>query len=159
MAGAPEAAAKALVLAICRRILPQRRAVHLLLFGGPGEWTELRLARGSGGLEALLGFLALAFQAGTDLDGPLVRALDLLEDRELRKADILLVTDGLVEVRPDVLERLARAREESGVRVFSVVLDTWRLQSMAAFSDEAWQLDPRALARAAGVFERVGPQR
>ncbi|MEM6931537.1 MAG: hypothetical protein AAF602_31695, partial [Myxococcota bacterium] len=37
MEGPPELAAKALVLAVCRKVIPKGRTVHLILFGGPGE--------------------------------------------------------------------------------------------------------------------------
>jgi uncharacterized protein with von Willebrand factor type A (vWA) domain len=144
MEGAPELAAKALVLAVCRSALPRGRVVHLLLFGGKGEKTEIRLRRGLGGLEGLLTFLEAAFHSGTDFDGPLVRALELLEEQQLDLADILVVTDGLCRAHPDVIRQVDRAKEQRGVRVYSVVLGNDDPRGVAPFSDTVLHVDPKA---------------
>jgi len=159
MEGPPELAAKALVLAVCRKVLPRGRPVHLILFGGPGERTEIRLRRGLGGLEGLLDFLELSFHSGTDFDGPLLRALDLLEETDLNAADILVVTDGLCRAGPHVVKRVALARETRGVRIWSVVLGRRDVRGVAPFSDEVWQLDPTDAAQAVGLVQKMGRTR
>ncbi len=159
MEGAPELAAKALVLAVCRKVIPRGRRVHLILFGGPGERTEIRLRRGLGGLEGLLDFLELSFHSGTDFDGPLLRALDLLEEDDLSSADLLVVTDGLCRAAPEVVDRVASAREARGVRVWSVVLGRRDVRGVAPFSDEVWQLDPTEAADAVGLVQKMGRRR
>ena len=159
MEGAPELAAKALVLAVCRKVIPRGRKVHLILFGGPGERTEIRLRRGLGGLEGLLDFLAMSFHSGTDFDGPLLRALDLLEEDDLNAADILVVTDGLCRAAPEVVDRVAHSRENRGVRVWSVVLGRRDVRGVAPFSDEVWQLDPTEAADAVGLVQKMGSRR
>ena len=138
------------------RQIPQGRIVHLILFGGPGQRTELRLQRGLGGLEGLTEFLGLSFHSGTDYDGPLIRATELLHDQALERADILVVTDGLAEAHPEIVARLQEARERRGARVWSVVLDSHRTGGVEPFSDEVWQMDPWEAARAAGVVGRFG---
>ena len=143
MEGAPELAAKALVLAVCRSAVPRGRVVHLLLFGGPGEKTEIRIRRGLGGLEGMLQFLESAFHSGTDFDGPLVRALELLDEQQLDLADILVVTDGLCRAHPDVVKQVDDARERRGVRVWSVVLGNDDPRGVAPFSDTVLHVDPR----------------
>jgi uncharacterized protein with von Willebrand factor type A (vWA) domain len=142
MEGPPELAAKALVLAVCRVAVPRGRAVHLLLFGGPGERTELRVARGLGGLEAILAFLQQRFRSGTDFDGPLLRALELLDERDLDRADILVVTDGLCRAAPEVVKKVADSRARRGVKVWSVLLGTHDDRGVAPFSDEVVRVDP-----------------
>jgi len=144
MEGEPELLAKALVLSVCRRALPQGRVVHLLLFGGPGERLEIRLQRGRRGLEGLLDFLERAFHGGTDFDGPLVRALELLEERDLLRADILVVTDGLGRAAPDIVDRVNTAREARGVRVWSTVIGREDVRSVAPFSDQVQTLPTTA---------------
>lgn len=142
MAGAPELAAKALVLALCRRVVPQGRLVHLILFGGPGERTEIRIRRGLGGLEGLIDFLNLSFHSGTDFDGPLLRAMDLLEEQELRAADVLVVTDGLCRANRRVVERVEEVRRAFAARVWSLVLGRRDVTGVAPFSDEVHRVDP-----------------
>jgi uncharacterized protein with von Willebrand factor type A (vWA) domain len=155
MEGPPELAAKALVLAVCRRVLPRNRTVHLILFGGEGERTEVRLRRGRGGLEALLEFLLASFRSGTDFDGPLLRAMDLLEEQELLRADILVVTDGLCRATPAVVERVTTVRDAMGARVWSVVLGRADPRGVEPFSNEVLVLDPASAASATGLLKRL----
>lgn len=143
MEGAPELAAKALVLAVCRAAVPRGRVVHLLLFGGRDERTELRIRRGLGGLEGMLTFLQQRFHSGTDFDGPLLRALELLDEQELDLADILVVTDGLCRVAPEVVKRVRASREARGVRVWSVLLGNDDDRGVRPVSDTVIHVDPR----------------
>ncbi|MFT7521601.1 MAG: hypothetical protein ACI9MC_003752 [Kiritimatiellia bacterium] len=140
MQGAPELAAKALILAICRRVLPQGRIVHLLLFGSRDQGLELRLQAGRGGLEPLLDFLASSFDGGTDFDTPLLRALDLLEEQELRDADVLVITDGQAAASMDVVARVEEVRRAVDLKVWSVVLGGRWLDGVSSFSDQVWTL-------------------
>lgn len=156
MRGAPEMAAKALVLAVCRRVLPQRRTLHLLLFGGPGEWTELRLRSGLGGLEDLLEFLTMSFDAGTDFDGPLLRAMELLDERDLERADVLVVTDGLGRASKEVIARVDAERAKRDFQIWSVVLGSHDDWGVRKFSDAIWALVPDEAAKAAGLIRRFG---
>jgi len=155
MEGPPELCAKALVLAVCRHVIPRGRVVHLILFGGPGERTEIRLRRGLGGLEGMLAFLQQSFHSGTDFDGPLLRALDLLEEQGLAAADILVVTDGLCRAGPDVIERVQETRARVGVRVWSVVLGHRDTRGVEPFSDEVLQIDPTGSAGAARALRSI----
>lgn len=155
MEGPPELAAKALVLAVCRKVIPKGRVVHLILFGGPGERTELRLRRGLGGLEGMLAFLQRSFHSGTDFDGPLLRAMDLLEESELEAADVLVVTDGLCRAAPEVVDRVSQVRERRGVRVWSVVLGHRDTRGVDPFSDEVLRIDPTQAASAATVVRSI----
>lgn len=141
MIGAPERLAKAVVLAVARRVLPEGRALHVLLFGSRGEGTEIRLQRGQAGLAPMLAFLAQGFQGGTDFDTPLLRALDLLDERELDRADVLVVTDGLAQATLEVVAAVERARERRGVRVLSLVIGPHPLDGVLPFSDEVWGME------------------
>ncbi|MEO0605157.1 MAG: VWA domain-containing protein, partial [Myxococcota bacterium] len=156
MEGPPELAAKALVLAVCRKVIPKGRTVHLILFGGPGEQTEIRLRRGLGGLEGMLAFLQRSFHSGTDFDGPLLRAMDLLEEQELELADVLVVTDGLCRAGEHVVRRVDEVRASTGVRVWSVVLGHRDARGVEPFSDDVLLLDPTEAAQAAGFVRRLG---
>ncbi len=156
MEGPPELAAKALVLAVCRKVIPRGRTVHLILFGGPGERTEIRLRRGLGGLEGMLAFLQRSFHSGTDFDGPLLRAMDLLEEQELELADVLVVTDGLCRAAQSVVRRVEEVRQKRGLRVWSVVLGHRDARGVEPFSDDVLLLDPTEAAQAAGFVRRIG---
>ncbi len=137
MVGDPERLAKAVVLAVCRRVLPRGRRVVVVGFGARGELTEAALVPG-GSPEPLLRLLATRFGGGTDFDHALARALDVAEATE--GADVLLVTDGLGRVAPALAAR-ARALAGSGgprVRVALVGLD--RGEALAGVTDVVWHL-------------------
>ena len=139
MEGAPEVIAKALVLAVMRRVLPRGRRVRLLLFGGPGEFQDRDLGRGPGAMRHFLDFLAMGFRSGTDFDAPLERALDLLDEERYERADVLLITDGYAYASDAVVRRVQRLRRELGFSVVSVVIGG-DPRGVRAFSDRIWTL-------------------
>lgn len=158
MRGPPGVMAKAVLLAVVRRVVPQGRAVHVLLFGSLGESTELRFRRGAGGLEDLLAFLALSFDGGTDFDTPLQRALVLLEERDLQDADLLVITDGYARATPEIEAAVKQARLGRGARCFGVVVPGGTDDGLVGFADPIWRLDGDpasvvALVRQVGAIE------
>ena len=145
MEGPPEVIAKALILAVMRRVLPKGRRMRLMLFGGPGDFRDMDIHKGPGAMRHFLDFLAMRFNAGTDFDGPLQRALDLLEEERYEQADILLVTDGYGHARGDVVRRLERLRDDLGFEVVSVVVGS-SPRGVASFSDRVWLVPPHSTA-------------
>lgn len=141
MSGPREIVAKALVLAVLRRVLPQGRAVRLMLFGGPGDFRDEDIKPGNAGLRTLMEFLSMGFNAGTDYDGPLERALDLLQRERYQRADLLIVTDGYCEAGDAIVQRLQDARETIGVRVTSVIV-SGESAGVEPFSDHIWAVAP-----------------
>lgn len=140
MQGAPEEVAKALVLSLARQARRKRRPVRLLLFGGPGEITVHELRPDRVGLSALLEFLSMGFNAGTDFDSPLRRAAEMLDDDVFDKADVLVVTDGYGSTTAETRQILAAAKDQRGFRILSVVVggDPY---GVGEFSDDVWLVD------------------
>ena len=64
----------AVVIAALRAAHGNQRGCRLIAFGGPGELLEGDLA-GRGGLTALLDFMGMGFDGGTDIQTPIERAL------------------------------------------------------------------------------------
>ncbi|MFT5685705.1 MAG: hypothetical protein ACI8RZ_006659, partial [Myxococcota bacterium] len=139
MSGMPEIIAKALVLAVMRRVLPKGRRVRLMLFGGPGDFQDRDIGRGPAAMQHFLDFLSMRFDAGTDFDGPLERALDLLAEERYERADVLLVTDGYARASHAVVERVRSLRQELGFEVVSVVIGGDR-RGVSGFSDRVWTI-------------------
>ncbi|MFK7927741.1 MAG: VWA domain-containing protein, partial [Myxococcota bacterium] len=155
MDGPPELASKALVLALCRRVLPQGRAVHVLMFGGRGQHLEVRIRRGRAALDGLLDVLTQSFDGGTDFDGPLLKALDMLQDQELHRSDILVVTDGHAVTAPYVDLRVQQVREALGLSVVSIIMGAGPTDGVDGFSDEVWRLAPSKLDGALGLLRNA----
>ncbi|TVQ91569.1 MAG: VWA domain-containing protein [Deltaproteobacteria bacterium] len=155
MKGEPEWVAKALLLAVARRVLRQGRELHLLLFGGRGQRFERHLRRGRAAVDGLLDALALTFDGGTDFDGPLLRALELVATESFRHADVLVLTDGQAAALPTVVESVRREREARDVRVVTVVVGPRGAAGVEAFSDEVIVIRKATLSGLSRVWQSL----
>ena len=120
MHGLAEQVSKALVLEALRIAKTQKRACLVYLFGGADEL--LTLDNQSLTLPELLDMLRGSFSGGTDVNAPLLAALQRLQQQDWQLADILLVSDGEFEVSTELQQQVERAKEQLGVRVFGLQL-------------------------------------
>jgi len=144
MRGAPETIAKAVVLQAVRTAHAERRGCLLLAFGGPDELVERELARGPDALAALLDLIGQGFDGGTDVQGPIERAIERVHEARWASADLLVVSDGEFGCTPATLARLADARERLGLRVQGVLVgDRETLGLLSVADDIFWVRDWR----------------
>jgi uncharacterized protein with von Willebrand factor type A (vWA) domain len=122
MQGGAEGVAKAIVLEAMRSAHAQRRPCHVFAFGGPDELLELELPVDTGGIARVTDFLAQAFRGGTDICGPLERAIARLEDRRWQLADLLIASDGEFGATAELVDRLNAVKRETGLRVQGVLI-------------------------------------
>eukprot|EP00629_Pelagomonadales_sp_RCC1024_P008587 CAMPEP_0119286126 /NCGR_PEP_ID=MMETSP1329-20130426/33366_1 /TAXON_ID=114041 /ORGANISM="Genus nov. species nov., Strain RCC1024" /LENGTH=410 /DNA_ID=CAMNT_0007286855 /DNA_START=9 /DNA_END=1238 /DNA_ORIENTATION=- len=138
MTGGREAIAKGVALATCRVAAAQKRAGLVLAFGAADELAEVRCPGAdatAAEVDRLLDFLERGFGGGTDVVGPLRRAVAALEgageaDSELADADILLVSDGELLDPPadeETLAALDRLRRTRDLRVQGLLVGRSRL--------------------------------
>jgi uncharacterized protein with von Willebrand factor type A (vWA) domain len=140
MYGEREWLAKGALLNVARATFAQGRAMHVIVFGGRGQRLERSLGRGGSTASALLDLLAFSFDGGTDFDGPLNRALDLVSEPPWAAADVWIVTDGEGGVDPATMERMRQSRDRFGVRVIAGLVDSAR-NRRPDWTDEAWAID------------------
>lgn len=144
MRGAPETLAKAVALEALRTAHREGRACVLMAFGGPGEIVQHELAPTREGLRALLDLMGQAFDGGTDVQGPIERAVDLVHQARWACADLLIVSDGEFGCVPATLARLDDARQQLGLRVQGVLVgDRETLGLMEVADDIHWVRDWR----------------
>ncbi len=151
MQGGAEAVAKAVVLEAARAAHAQRRPCHVFAFSGPDEVVDLELGADLGGLERLTQFLGQTFSGGTDICGPLERALGRLDDEGWQLADLLIASDGEFGATPALAGRVARARTEAGLRVQGILIgdrETIGLHELA--TDILWVRDWRRFGQGDG---------
>ena len=122
MQGGAEAVAKAVVLEAVRTAHAQHRSCHVFAFGGPDELVELELAVDSDGIDRLTRFLGQAFHGGTDICGPLEKAIAKLEDQRWRSADMLIASDGEFGATRETAARLDAVKRKLGLRVQGVLI-------------------------------------
>ncbi len=122
MRGQPNAVACAVELALMRTALQERRRFVCIPFSGPGEFEVFDPGPSPDPL-SLIDHLERFYGGGTEPYAPLLTAIDLVqEDPSLRQGDVLIITDGTFGPPPaEFLERLAKARDDPGVKVVAVV--------------------------------------
>ena len=132
MAGAPEAVAKALILAVIRVAHEEGRDCLLYAFSGPDEVAECDLSGVRAEKERLLDFLALSFHGGTDVAGPITQAVERVRSARWARADVLVVSDGEFPVPNETIEMTSDARSSAGLRVHGVLVASGRSPAMEA---------------------------
>ena len=144
MKGAPEHIAKAVVLEAARTAHREGRGCRVIAFGGPDEIVEWSLSFGPQGLDALLAFIGQSFDGGTDIAGPIERAVARVHQAEWQDADLLIVSDGEFGSTPQALAQLDDARERFGLRVQGVLVgDRETLGLLEVCDDIHWVRDWR----------------
>lgn len=144
MQGGAESVAKATVLEAVRVAHAQQRPCHIFAFGGPDEVVEMELAVDTEGIDCLIRFLCQSFRGGTDICGPLERAIAKLEDERWQLADLLIASDGEFGATASVVERLRGAKDELGLRVQGVLIgDRETIGLLEVADDVFWVRDWR----------------
>lgn len=122
MRGLPENIAKAIVLECLKVATEQKRQCFVYTFGGPGEIAEFELEASAKSIQKIISFLSMSFSGGTDVDGPLNRALNQCKKNDWQKADIMLVSDGAFHADTGLKSRITRRKNKSGLTVHGVVV-------------------------------------
>jgi uncharacterized protein with von Willebrand factor type A (vWA) domain len=152
MRGGAEAVAKATVLETVRVAHAQRRPCHVFAFGGPDEIVEMEFALDHEGIERLVSFLSQSFRGGTEICGPLERAVAKLEDERWKLADLLIASDGEFGATAAVVDRLRQAKENLGLRVQGVLIgDRETIGLLEVADDVYWVRDWRCYGGSGGA--------
>ena len=156
MFGLPEQVAKAMVLSLARRLSTDARRMEVIAFSS--QVRSFSLDHETMHLPDLARFLAGGFHGGTDLGKALATALDALERKEYRHADVLVVSDFRV---PKIADRfLTRINEQHrrGTLFHSLtvaphpVIDPLHMfDSSWLFSTESGRIAPESLRRAPAI--------
>lgn len=152
MQGAPENVAKACVLQALRSAHAGDRACRLLAFGGPGELLERSLTRDAAGLDALLDMMGQAFDGGTDVQTPIERAIEQVQQQGWEDADVLIVSDGEFGLTGATLTQLRQAKERQGLRVHGILIGDRETIGLVEICDALhWVHDWRRYGQASGA--------
>jgi uncharacterized protein with von Willebrand factor type A (vWA) domain len=75
---------------------------------------------------------------GTDFQTPIDAAVALIEDKKLKRGDIVVITDGECAVAPEWLEKLRERKDELKFSIFAVLVDVGssELSTLSQFSDQ-----------------------
>jgi uncharacterized protein with von Willebrand factor type A (vWA) domain len=114
--------AKALTLALAHYARLQHRGFGWVLFD---SWVHKAQTYLKGRLSAqqMLEIAEAQAGGGTDFERPLRKALEMIQEEGLRKADILLVTDGECAVSETFLREFLAAKKSLEFTVVTVLCD------------------------------------
>lgn len=122
MAGPPMDWATALAAALAQGpAARENRSVYLIYFN-TAILQEISLSPGERDPKKLLAAATAGASGGTDYDGPLKRALQIVRDEpDSKNADLVLVTDGQCALSQKGLEDLNEARTTLGLSLYAVL--------------------------------------
>ena len=118
MSGDKQMWAKAVTLSLAHYAKIQKRSFGWVHFGAKTTHLETRVySQGKLSAEAMLE-LAETFRnaSGTDFEKPLRKALEMIRQEGLKKADICLITDGECEVSEEFLREFNSARKALDIK-------------------------------------------
>ena len=115
--------ANALEFAVMTRMMKEMRKFISIPFSGSASWYVYEPS-GRPSLDEILNHLSVNYNGGTDPYPPLTWAIDrILEKQDMKKAGILIITDGEFEYpEAEFMEKLNAARENPGVMIHSIVI-------------------------------------
>ena len=138
MSGELELVAKALLLALARKLMEERRPLRALLFFVDVHSYDLTSAEGS---PQFLDFLCHTFGGGTDFDVALRQGIKCLEEPDWQGADILFITDGLARIKDrGCLHDWNCLKERQGSRIFTVIVDGTDPGGLQKISDHVFRM-------------------
>lgn len=109
MHGTPEKVAKTICFALTKIALREKRKCYLISFSTKIQTTELSDLQNS--LDKLIDFLGMSFNGGTDANPALEKSLEMLETNDYKKADVLMVSDFVMEaLSKEVTEKIETAK-------------------------------------------------
>jgi uncharacterized protein with von Willebrand factor type A (vWA) domain len=157
MRGAPENIAKAAAIAALRVAHEAGRGCKLIAFGGPQELIERDLGAGAAGMNAMLELMGQGFDGGTDIQSPIERAIERVDEARWNCADLLIVSDGEFGCTPATLAHLDQARERFGLRVQGILVGDRETMGLLEVCDDIhWVRDWRRYADAADGGDSQG---
>lgn len=122
MNGEPEDIAKSLSLFILLECIKEKRSCYIISFSISIECLDLTKIDDKGVLNKFLNFLGHSFHGGTDFEPCLDHALEILENKSFKNADVLVISDFYVgDFSNDFLQKIAK-QKSLDTRFFSLLV-------------------------------------
>jgi uncharacterized protein with von Willebrand factor type A (vWA) domain len=161
MQGDKELWAKAVSLTLMDIARRQRRLFRAVLFSsGPESLRVLDLNQRRRYQPELAKVLEMAEYfpgGGTDFQAPIDAAVELLDNRKLKRGDIVVITDGECQVAPEWLADLRRRKDELKFSIFAVLVDVGssELSTLAQFSDRVSSIKKLTIEGSREIFLKI----
>ena len=161
MQGDKELWAKAVSLTLMDIARRNRRLFRAVLFSsGPESLRVLDLnnvRRYQPELPKVLEMAEYFPGGGTDFQTPIDAAVALLEDKKLKRGDIVVITDGECSVAPEWLASLNERKERLKFSIFAVLVDVGssELSTLAQFSDRVTSVKQLTVEGSRDIFLKI----
>ncbi len=161
MQGDKELWAKAVSLTLMDIARRQRRLFRAVLFSSGSESLKvLDLNNGRRYQPELAKVLEMAEYfpgGGTDFQAPIDAAVSLLEEKKLKRGDLVIITDGECQVAPEWLANLRKRKEDLKFNVFSILVDVGssELSTLAQFSDRVSSIKRLTVEASRDIFLNI----
>ncbi len=141
MHGQPEHFAKVIAFAITKIALKEKRKAFLISFSTGIEKFELTNIKNS--LPKLIEFLQMSFYGGTDATEAVKEAVNQMQTKNYKKADLLIITDGIFgRLDNTTLKRVENLKTE-GNKFNSLIIGQSQNNLALEFCDNNWTYDFR----------------
>lgn len=140
MQGLPENIAKAMALFLASKAKSQNRSCFIINFSTGIKTFEIT---DNAGISNLIAFLCQSFHGGTDAAPALRHALKMMEQENYQKADLLMISDFVMNgLSTDLLTEID-AQREAGNRFNSLIIgDAFMRQRLKTLFEHEWIYDP-----------------
>ena len=122
MSGAPEITAKALLLAIAKEVVTTKRKCYIISFSRGIKTFDISDFKGRNALQALVSFLNMSFNGGTDACPALSEAVRVLQESEYENSDVIMVSDFILPSLPQNLISSIEKEKQNGTNFYSFVI-------------------------------------
>lgn len=139
--------AKAVALALLTTATQQKRAWHLAGFQADITHRHTIEPNASNALNEIVKAISFRSAGGTAFDPVLTEACDVIEhSASMKRADVIIITDGEAEYTAPVAERMNTLRKSQGVTVYAIGVgyDFQVKTVLGPVSDQCVQVNPNA---------------
>lgn len=122
MHGTPENIAKTVTFALAKIAIEEERKCYLISFSTGIETLDMSDFKTGDALEKLVQFLQMSFHGGTDAAPALNHSLKLLKENDWKNADVLMISDFVMENLPDDMVKEIESEKEKSTEFHSLVI-------------------------------------
>lgn len=141
MQGTPERVAKTVAFALAQKSLEEERGCYLISFSTRIETMDLSSFNSIDGITNLIKFLRMSFNGGTDANPALNHSVKLLEEKEWKNADVLMISDFVMGTLDSELEEKIKAQQKKKCRFFSLAVTSGGNNEVISTFDKNWIYD------------------
>lgn len=141
MQGTPERVAKTVAFALAQKSLEEERGCYLISFSTGIETMDLSSFNSSDGITNLVKFLHMSFNGGTDANPALEYSVKLLQEKDWKNADVLMISDFVMGTLSSTLEEKIKSLQEKKSRFFSLAVTTSVNDKVVSVFNNNWIYD------------------